>query len=221
MKSRFVPIATAAAILVAGVLAAPAAHAFTDALPATAGGWEVSTFQARPAETAVQTVPEYRDSRDTEIDQNQPSGPVYMAAFSQGDLAQSFMQINSNIAGAGILLQAGTGSTDNVTIQVWTGLPNAGGTMLAEGSAMGTAGQWVDVFWDYVAVTPGTTYYLVFVGNTTLGIAGDTGNPYPHGHVFANAGFTPFPNFDYAVRTYYETDVSLERHSWAGVKALF
>lgn len=221
MNSRFVSIITAAVILVAGVLAAPAAHAFTDVLPATAGSWEFATFQMQRSETVLPTLPQYTDSRDSEIDQNQPSGPVYMAAFSQGDLAQSFIQTNSNIAGAGILLQAGVGGTDNVTIQVWTGLPNAGGTMLAEGSEAGTAGQWVDVFWDYVSVTPGTTYYLVFVGNTSLGVAGDTANPYPHGHVFANPGFNPFPNFDYAFRTYYDTDVSLERHSWAGVKALF
>ena len=44
------------------------------------------------------------------IDQNQPSGPVYMAAFAQLDLAQSFQPTYSNMVGAGILLQPGAGT---------------------------------------------------------------------------------------------------------------
>ena len=155
------------------------------------------------------------------IDQDQPSGPVYMAGFAQGDLAQSFQQTNANCSGAGILLQAGIGSTDNVTISLWDALPNAGGTMLASASAMGTAGEWVDVFWGYYPVTPATTYYLVFDGNLTLGIAGDVNDPYPNGNVFANPGYNPFPFYDYAFRTYYTTSVPTEAHSWSDVKGLF
>jgi hypothetical protein len=155
------------------------------------------------------------------IDQNQPSGPVFMAAFYQTDLAQSFMQEHDNISGAGILLWA-YGTTDNVTIQLWEdSLPGQGGTMLVEASETGTAGEWVDVYWDPVMITPMTTYYLVFTGNTTLGIAGDTSNPYPYGHVYANAGYGSWPDYDYAFRTYYETDVSLESRTWAGVKSVF
>lgn len=156
-----------------------------------------------------------------EIDQNQPSGPAYMAGFSQGDLAQSFMQTNDNISGAGILLMAGIGGSDNVTIQLWDGLPNASGTMITEGSATGTQGQWVDVYWSYVPITPATTYYLVFTGNTSLGITGDLSNPYPDGCVYANPGYNPFSGFDYAFRTYYETEVNLNRQTWAGVKTFF
>jgi len=156
------------------------------------------------------------------IDQNQPSGPVYMAAFAQTDLAQSFQQTNNNIVGAGILLQSGVGGTDNVTISLWTLLPNQGGAvMLAQGSAMGTQGQWVDVFWPLVAVTPATTYYLVFTGNMTLGIAGDVNNPYPFGQVYANPGYGSFPTFDYAFRTYYGQPTAIESTSWSQVKSLF
>ncbi len=157
------------------------------------------------------------------IDQDQPSGPVYMAGFSQGDLAQSFQQTNGNMSGAGILLQAGVGSTDNVIITLYDALPNAGGTVLATGSAQGTQGQWVDVFWTAVNVTPGTTYYIVFTGNTSLGIAGDTNNPYPYGMVYANSGFGPFPSFDYAFRTYYSDDgpVPVEQTTWGSIKATF
>jgi len=138
------------------------------------------------------------------IDQNQTDGSVYMAAFSQTDLAQSFQQSANNISGAGILLQADVGTTDTVTISLWTTLPNGGGTMLASASASGTAGEWVDVFWDTVSISAGTTYFLDFSGNSTLGIAGSLSNPYAGGQVFANAGYGPFPDFDYAFRTYYK-----------------
>jgi hypothetical protein len=155
------------------------------------------------------------------IDQNQPSGPVYMAAFAQTDLAQSFVTSSGSISGAGILLQAGIGETDNVRISVWTALPNAGGTMLAQASAQGTQGEWVDVFWVGVGLSPGLTYYLVFDGNTTLGIAGDTNNPYPDGCVYANPGYQIFPSFDYAFRTYTTGIVPTHKTSWGAVKALY
>jgi hypothetical protein len=136
------------------------------------------------------------------IDQLQDDASAYMAAFAQTDLAQSFKQTNSNITGAGIFLQPGIGDTDNVTIQLWDALPNAGGTMLTEASALGTQGEWVDVFWSTEPITPGTEYFLVFTGNTTLGIAGSTSNPYPDGIVYANPGYQPFPDFDYTFRTW-------------------
>ncbi len=156
------------------------------------------------------------------IDQNQPSGPVYMAAFDQTGLAQSFQQTNTNISGAGILLQANVGGTDNVVIELWNALPNAGGMLMATGNATGTQGQWVDVYWDPVSVDQGSTYYLVFTGNMTLGIAGDTSNPYPFGHVFANPGYQPFPDFDYAFRTYYSEDPTpVIDSSWGAIKNLY
>jgi len=137
------------------------------------------------------------------IDQNQPSGPAYMANFSQIDVAQSFQPTQSNMAGAGILLQPAVGTTDTVTLQLWTLLPNQfGALMLAQASVQGTAGNWVDVFWPQVSVTPGQTYYLVFTGNTSLAIAGDTNDPYPLGQTYANPGFGSFPLFDYAFRTW-------------------
>jgi hypothetical protein len=154
--------------------------------------WAALVLAAAPAVASAQCV----------IDQNQPSATVYMAGFSQTDIAQSFTTPSSGICGAGILLQPGVGSTDLVTIQLWTDLPTVGGTMVTQASAQGTQGQWVDVFWTSVAITPNTTYYLVFVGNTTLGIRGDTANPYPNGQVFANSGFGGFPNYDYTFRTY-------------------
>jgi hypothetical protein len=192
------------------------------ALPATYG----NVGQPDPSDWIIMPVPGVSETPlyspySIEIDQNQPSGPVYMAAFSQTCLAQSFQQTHANIAGAGILLQPSVGSSDLVTIQLWTGLPNAGGTMITSASATGTAGSWVDVYWSPVAITPATTYFLVFTGNSTLGISGSTSNPYPGGCVYANPGYGQFSTFDYAFRTYYETTYALDRSTWAGVKALF
>jgi hypothetical protein len=137
------------------------------------------------------------------IDQNQPNSPVYMAGFAQTDLAQSFQTQSANvITGAGIFLQPNVGGTDNVTISLWTNLPNQGGSQLTLGSAQGTQGNWVDVFWSPQSISQNTTYYLVFSGNTTLGIAGDVSNPYPYGQVYANPGYSSFPSFDYAFRTW-------------------
>lgn len=207
-------------------LAVFAAGASASGIPATAGlNWQNPSYASAVGiadEGFGSSLPLCNDRLDSAIDQNQPSGGTYIAGFSQTGLAQSFQQTNTNISGAGILLQASIGSSAPVTIQLWTNLPNAGGAMLAEATATGTAGTWVDVFWtNPVTVTPGTTYYLVFTGNSTLGIAGSTSNPYAYGMCYANAGYTPFANFDYAFRTFFDTGVSLERDTWAGVKSSF
>lgn len=141
------------------------------------------------------------------IDQNQPSNPDYMADFAQTDLAQSFQQAANNVAGAGIYLQAGIGSSGAVTISLWDALPNDGGNKLASGIVVGTQDSFFDVFWNAVAVTPNTTLFLVFTpSNNGLGIAGDTANPYADGQVYANSGFESFSNYDYTFRTYADPD---------------
>jgi hypothetical protein len=141
------------------------------------------------------------------IDQNQPDTSAYMAAFDQTDLAQSFQQASDNIAGAGIFLQPGIGTSDDITISLWNALPNQLGAINeASGTALGVSGNWVDVFWSPVLVIPNTTMYLVFTSaNNTLGISGSINNPYPRGQVYANPGFGSFPVYDYAFRTYAES----------------
>jgi hypothetical protein len=142
------------------------------------------------------------------IDQNQPDGSVYMAAFSQTDLAQSFIPSAGIICGAGIgaSLYSGESGTGDITISLWDNLPNAGGNQLATGTvnaSLSGSWIWVDVFWPGVAVTPGDTYYLVFTStNSGLAINGSIYNPYSNGMVFANPGYGPFPEFDYTFRTY-------------------
>lgn len=136
------------------------------------------------------------------LDQNAPTNNACMAGFGQVDLAQSFKQTAGNINGAGIFMSAGLGSPETLSISLWTALPNAGGTMLATGSGLASPGQWFDVSWNCVNITPNTTYYLVFSSTASMCYAGDVQNGYPHGNVFANPGFGSFPGFDYTFRTY-------------------
>jgi hypothetical protein len=141
------------------------------------------------------------------LDQNQAVNSLVMAAFSQGDLAQSFQQAHDNVAGAGIFLRPWNGSGGTVTISLWDDLPNHGGAQLASASAAGTPGSWVDVFWSPVTVVPDTSLFLVFTSTDLLmAIGGDTNNPYPHGQVYAGTGFdgSGFANYDYTFRTYYD-----------------
>lgn len=55
-----------------------------------------------------------------------------------------------------------------------------------------------------VPITIGTTYYLVLSKDTNGSqcVAGDTAGGYANGQLYANAGYNPFPNFDYTFHTY-------------------
>lgn len=136
------------------------------------------------------------------FDQEQNLDNAYLASFNQGDLAQSFKQASGVITGAGIKLYAQLGTIDSVIISLYDALPNAGGNLLASGSAVGVAGSWVDVFWSAVTVNPTDTYYLVFSGNNTLAVSGSTPQPYANGNAYANWGFEMQESFDYTFHTY-------------------
>jgi hypothetical protein len=148
----------------------------------------ISSFNARAADV---------------IDQNANVNNTVMATFDLVFLAQSFQQAASNISGAGVFLSDGIGNNpDTVEISLWTDLPTAGGTLLTSGSTTGTAGQWADVFWSPVAILADETYFLLFTGNSTLAIDGDTGNGYSRGNVFGLLGYQSFSDFDFTFRTY-------------------
>ena len=144
--------------------------------------------------------PDFSSGGPSMNDQEQLSSNTCMANFSQTDLAQSFVPAMSSIEGAGVLLQSGASGT--VTISLYDNLPNAGGVLMATGSAVASGGLWADVTWAPVGVTIGNTYYLVFT-STDGGqcIAGDTGNPYASGQLYANPGYNSFPTFDYTFYT--------------------
>jgi hypothetical protein len=149
------------------------------------------------------------------LDINQNISNTCMAFMSQTGLAQSFTATSSSICGAGLFFEGQT--TGMLIINLWTALPNAGGTLLATGSAMlnnVTAG---DVLWNSVPLTIGTTYYLEFATSApeiSTCVSGSTLNAYPGGILYANAGFNEYPNFDYTFRTF--TCPASPEVSWEG-----
>lgn len=136
-------------------------------------------------------------------DVDQSANNTCMATFSQTDVAQSFVATSSPICGAGIQLTSNGAGSGDVTIALYDNLPNAGGSMLASGTATATDGTWAEVTWGSMTLTAGNTYYLVFTStNGSQCIAGSTANPYAGGMVFANSGYGAFSSYDYTFRTY-------------------
>jgi hypothetical protein len=127
------------------------------------------------------------------------------ATFSQTDLAQSFQPGLPNIVGARLFLSPALGAGGGtITIALYDALPNAGGNLLATGSApVSMPGDTAEVlFPSAIPVTVDTTYFLVFTStNDTLAIGGTTFNSYPRGQMFASTGFVPFPDFDFTFQT--------------------
>lgn len=159
------------------------------------------------------------------IDQDQPLDNSYMASFNQGGIAQSFIPSANDICGAGVAVfnPGGTDITADITIAVWDNLPNAGGNQLATGTITGTFNGtpvFADVSWATIAISPGTTYYLVFSANNgTLGIRGHLNNPYPFGNVFAN-NYDPFPAYDYTFHTFFCGTPTVPIGNWAIVLSI-
>ena len=138
------------------------------------------------------------------IDQSQTLDTAPMAAFSVGDLAQSFAPSMPTMCGAEIWLWPGAGTGGDVTIELWDALPNAGGSLLASGTADNASpGEVVQVSWLPVSVAPGATYFLVLTStDADLVVAGDVNDPYAGGQIYATPGFLPFPASDFTFQTY-------------------
>ncbi|MEP3244546.1 MAG: hypothetical protein ABJN40_15520 [Sneathiella sp.] len=117
-------------------------------------------------------------------------------------LAQSFQASANNIAGAGVFVGAGTGT---ISISLFDALPSQGGAQLATGTASLSFG-WVDAFWSPVQLTPSIDYFLVFEGQSEFLLRGQANDPYQGGRAFGDAAV--FPDFDYAFRTYTETNLN-------------
>jgi hypothetical protein len=160
-------------------------------------------------------------AQTTNVDQFQIVDSGLGETFSTPGLAQSFLPAVSNINGAAIRLSPSVGSGDGViAISLWDKLPNVNGAVqLAFGTALGSPGDLVSVYWAPVSVTPGGTYFLVFASlNRSLEIAGnDNPNGYPNGEGYAH-NYTPLGSFDYTFQTYYLQINSTNPGNWLKVK---
>ncbi len=134
-----------------------------------------------------------------EIDQDENN--TCMAEFNQIDLAQQFTAVEATSCGAGLTFVSP--ANGNLTISLWSNLPNAGGVQLATGTTQIINSNVGDVSWPPVDLVPGTFYYLVFTSNNiNTCIAGSTNNPYSGGMLYANSGFGAFPTYDFTFRTF-------------------
>jgi PEP-CTERM motif len=140
------------------------------------------------------------------IDQNTSPDTVYLLPLIPG-LGQSFQPNATNVSGAGIFLSEYFGSgLSNITISLWTALPNASNAvMLASATGQtSTNNRWIDVFWTPATVTSGKTYYLRFAEDRgQYAISGDGGNdPLLPAKTSAIFGSSLMRGFNFAYRTY-------------------
>jgi hypothetical protein len=134
-------------------------------------------------------------------------GNLVLATFEQGDLAQSFKQTANNIVGARIKLQQNLETTDSITISLYNALPNAGGNLIISGTTNTSAAieysfnYVAEVLWAPTAIEPNTTYFLVFTSNNPNLVIMGSGYVYNQGDAYANKGFIPCSDYDYAFQT--------------------
>ncbi len=146
------------------------------------------------------------------IDQEQRRATVHMAAFTQGDLNQSFKPGKDQMSGAEVKSQPGIGVMGAITIKLYDRLPcDPDAVVLAQGTDPEVnPGDWATVEWDdgCVSVTPGQEYWLNFTNDTQMGLSGDTRNPYANGYLTANRECMKFPNYDYTFATFCDCEES-------------
>src|SRR5690606_3829556 len=144
------------------------------------------------------------DCSNPVVDINQDQSNTCMAFLNQTGIAQSFTAESSMSAGAGFWFTSPVTGGETLVVELYDNLPNGGGVLLASGSTVAPGGDnWVDVFWTTPAsTTVGNMYYLVVSGSVSACMGGTTFNSYPGGHLYANAGYGPFPDWDYTFRHY-------------------
>lgn len=157
------------------------------------------------------------------VDQTQAYAQ-YGLVTANGWVGQQFIPTLTNSAGAGFFLEAGATITGTFTVELWTDIAsNPGATKLASGTTAYSFAtyqkSWLDVFWNAVAVTPGSQYFLAFTAGGqpgTMGVYGAGGNVYP-GNYFLYQNYNGgsdtspyvngYPNDDTAFREYASTAV--------------
>ena len=139
------------------------------------------------------------------VDQSQTSNSLSLAAPTGS--AQSFVQSNGNIAGAGVYVyyQSVPGE---LTIELWTTAPVPGGdgAVRTRRSETISGNGYVDVLWAPFDSAAEETYYLVFRSADNLVLGGGSNTPYTLGEAYLD--FKPQGGgFDFAFRTYFDDGV--------------
>ena len=124
-------------------------------------------------------------------------------------LAQTFEANTDSVSGASLLTVGSRAAS--VSVELWDGLPNAGGTLLADGElADFEPGGWAELSWPPVPVTTHTSYVLIIsLTGDDVAIASNSMNPYAGGQAHVGADFIPVLDTDFTFRTWAETPASL------------
>jgi len=145
----------------------------------------------------------YCDYSFLDINQNEDS--ICFGMVSDGGMFQSFTATEVESAGAGIKLTDPSRGLE-VTLSLWDGLSNQGGTMLASQTTYTYGDRWVDVFWEEaVELEIGSEYFIRVEGDNDLSCIRAAQNPYPGGQAYSM--FNAYPDYDYTFRTYYCNDI--------------
>jgi hypothetical protein len=156
------------------------------------------------------------------IDQSQNVVTIFNASANR--IGETFKPGQNNVAGGGAFVRNPTNDafTALLSAQLWAGgIANApGATLIASGTQsytlVGGASGWVDVFWNAVSVTPGTSYFLDFgssSSNSRFGyvccskpqLAYADGDMYRGNSPSAGATYSPVGEADLAFREFYVT----------------
>jgi hypothetical protein len=123
-------------------------------------------------------------------------------SFSCG---QSFRQAASNISGGSFYVDPGygDGSAGTVTISVYSSYLPSQSSLLASGTVSGVTRNsgWIDVFWDPVALTSGTQYFLIMQSTNSI-VASYSQNQYAGGNAVYLGSTTAYVSYDLVFRTF-------------------
>ena len=166
----------------------------------------VYTFLATCFEINVHTGPNEGYCGYSFLDINQDQDTTCFGMVSDGGMFQSFTATETESSGVGIKFTDPSRGME-VTLSLWDGLSNQGGTVLATQTTHTYGEQWVDVFWDdAIGLEIGTEYFIRIEGDSDLSCIRGSENPYSGGQAYSR--FNPFPDYDYTFRTYYCNDIS-------------
>lgn len=144
------------------------------------------------------------------VDQDNPTMIGGFCSTGAGFLCgQSFRQTSSNISGAGIFVHPAwtTTRSGDVTIGIFDAV--TGGNMLAQGTAynIDSNSGWVDVFWNPVALTANTDYFLrLSTTNRELVAAYSNSGAYVNGNAVYD-GYV-YTTYDLTFRTYADEEAA-------------
>ncbi|BDT60071.1 hypothetical protein MasN3_35650 [Massilia varians] len=144
------------------------------------------------------------------VDQDNPTTLGGFCSMGEAySCGQSFFQTADNISGAGIFVHPAwyTPTKTDVTIAIFDAI--TGGNVLAQGTAtnVDSSSGWVDVFWNPVALSSNTQYFLrLHASNNDLVAAYADSGSYTQGEAFYDGG--PFWSYDLSFRTYSNVDAT-------------